>query len=82
MYTRFRERFGKTFDLLLEFSEFQDSNMILAKFISLLHTNNFNEAISLYYSSTGDAKQLIDHELDKIPWRISVEYKEDNGKLV
>jgi len=50
-------------------------------FFELLNEKKFNEAIEIYSSADKDAKELIDTELNKIPWRISCEYYRKLDKL-
>lgn len=58
-----------------------DPRDLFLSFMESFHNKKFAEALSVYESADTEAKQLIDSELDEIPWRISSEYYVKDNKL-
>lgn len=58
-----------------------DPHDVFLSFMESFHNKKFAEALSLYENADLEAKQLIDSELEEIPWRISSEYCFKDNKL-
>lgn len=51
-----------------------DPHDVFLNFMESFHNKKFSEALAIYENADIEAKQLIDSELDEIPWRIASEY--------
>lgn len=57
------------------------SHEVFMNFMELFHSKKISDAFKIYENADIESKQLIDSELDEIPWRISSEYFIDNDKI-
>lgn len=51
-----------------------DPHEVFLNFMESFHGNKFSEALTIYKNGDIESKQLINFELDEIPWRVASEY--------
>ena len=54
---------------------------VYLSFIEAFYAKKFTLANNIYDNAIDEAKQLIDFDLEEIPWRVSCEYYYNNGKV-
>lgn len=81
------EPYDEELEIALALSVTEDSEskvdpiFVFSDFMDLFYDKDFPKALELYSSSNDELKELIDYELDQIPWRISCEYLFNDGKV-